>query len=245
MTLIEKANQLFSDNNTHPTVSGILEDGTRIKLRLFKTSNGDVCHYRKGSRRSGYYLSCYPHLTDIIPITTKKSPEQKWIDGWKKVQSKLRKSGLWSEISKEIDIALSLGYKKMNEAYDIYWKINDEKEKIKLFQDNFPSLIEKNDKNEPYIVTTILWHYARHPKVKKMRFSKYKAYNEATLQAIQNAMDKKEPFHADGRTNYDISFEYAPQKSNRAWYSEEFKGCGNGHYWHAISSTHALFSEDD
>ena len=244
MTPTEKAQQLVTDTFSHPTVTGVLQDGTRVKIRLFKTSTGDVCYYKKGSRRRGYYLSDYFHLVDIIPIEAKKSKEQKWIDGWKKVRAKLQQSGLWANIIQEIDTALELGYKKMSEAYEQYCKLSDQQQ-LKYFQDNCPSLVGINDKNEPYIKCSILWAYAKLPIVKKMRFEKNPTRNEATLQAIQKAMSEKRTFHADGRTNYDISFEYAPEKNNKAWYSEEFKGCGNGHYYLALNSTHALFYEDD
>ena len=29
------------------------------------------------------------------------------------------------------------------------------------------------------------------------------------------------------------------------WYSKEFKGCGNGHYYLALDATHTIFVEDD
>ena len=31
----------------------------------------------------------------------------------------------------------------------------------------------------------------------------------------------------------------------RGFYSEEFKGCGNGHYYLLFDATHAIFYEDD
>ena len=47
-----------------------------------------------------------------------------------------------------------------------------------------------------------------------------------------------------GRSSYDVSFSYDP-KLQHAWYSEEYKNCGNGHYYLALDETHALFYEDD
>ena len=40
------------------------------------------------------------------------------------------------------------------------------------------------------------------------------------------------------------TFEYEPDK-NKAWYSEEYRGCGNGHYYIALNSSMALFCEND
>jgi hypothetical protein len=46
------------------------------------------------------------------------------------------------------------------------------------------------------------------------------------------------------RTSYDVHYTYNA-KEKKAFYSEEFKDCGNGHYYLAIDNTHALFYEDD
>lgn len=46
------------------------------------------------------------------------------------------------------------------------------------------------------------------------------------------------------RTNYDVSFTYRPEKQ-KAWYSEEYKNCGNEHYYIALDANAALFVEDD
>ena len=40
------------------------------------------------------------------------------------------------------------------------------------------------------------------------------------------------------------TFEYKADK-NKAWYSEEYRGCGNGHYYIAIDENTALFIEND
>jgi hypothetical protein len=45
--------------------------------------------------------------------------------------------------------------------------------------------------------------------------------------------------------NYSVEGKVCGDGQYRAWLSEEFKGCGNGHYWLLISPTHAIFAEDD
>jgi hypothetical protein len=44
--------------------------------------------------------------------------------------------------------------------------------------------------------------------------------------------------------NYDVSFEYNA-KAQKAWYSEEYRNCGNGHYYIALDHNTALYIEDD
>jgi hypothetical protein len=61
---------------------------------------------------------------------------------------------------------------------------------------------------------------------------------------IARDMEEKKECSYRGDNGYDASFSYNP-KLNKAWYSEEFRGCGNGHYYVALNSTHCLFVEDD
>lgn len=242
----DKLNKLF-ETTTHPTIYAITTDGAKIKYRLFKSCD-NICYFKKGSHRKGYHFETFG-LKDITPFVQnpRKSKDQQWRDAWNKVRSKLVASGLWESVVKEIDVALDLGYTTMKRAYDEYWAISctSDDSLVSYFVATYPTLTEKNDKGEPFINTTILYHYAKLPKVEKMRFHKDNARNEAVLQAIQKAMNEKTTFHYDGRTNYDISLEYAPEKGNRMWFSKEFKGCMNGHYYLGLDATHALWTEDD
>lgn len=77
---------------------------------------------------------------------------------------------------------------------------------------------------------------------KSMYFGKF--WNAQKKQMIKDCMDKKESVRFSTRVNYDVSFEYDADK-NRAWYSEEYRNCGNGHYYLAIDENTALFYEND
>jgi hypothetical protein len=244
MNICEKASNLFKPHNHYVQATGVEKEGKKIKLRLFRKGN-DIYYFRKNSRKYGYNIGDYYNLVDIIPIAHHKTSTQKWEDGWKKVKAKLEASQLWKEVQNEISIALEIGHEKMKLAYEKYWEISDENDKIKFLKTIDARLIGTNKEGKEYTKSSLIWSYAKLPRVKKMRFHKHSDQNQATLMAIQKAMNEKRTFHAEGRTGYDISFEYAPEKGNKAWYSEEFKGCGNGHYYLAINATHALFTEDD
>jgi len=244
MNICEKATDLFNKTyGNYLTATGIESNGKKIKLRLFK--KGDmICYFRKNSCKYGYHLEdC--HLADILPITHYKTEAQKWESGWKKVKGKLEVSGLWKEVIEEINVALAIGYDKMQTASKKYWEIKNEKEKTEFFKTIDARLIGKNEKGEEYIKSSLVWNYAKLPKVEKMRFYKNKERNEVMLSMIKKYMDEKKTLHLNGRTDYDISFEYAPEKGNKAWYSKEFKGCGNGHYYLVLDATHTIFVEDD
>ncbi len=222
------------------------EDGTdEVKLeraRLFISNLDRLCYYGKGKHRYGY-----PVDENDIVVTEKKSiktPEQKWRQSWLKVVDKLEKSGLYEDLLPNVKLALEIGYDKIKKAYEIYWKTDKNlsyEENKKLRNVEIKNLDEKLIlKGSPN--TEILWHIGEIAKVKKMNFGRYTT--EEKLNEIKEALRNKKAISVSGRTNYDVSFSYNP-KINKAWYSEEYKNCGNGHYYLALDSTHALFYEND
>ena len=87
------------------------------------------------------------------------------------------------------------------------------------------------------------------PKVKTFYFSRHKSENEEKKTIIKKAIQEEKPITIRSRASYDVRFQYKPADETcdepRGWYSEEYKGCGNGHYYIALNGTHALFMEDD
>jgi hypothetical protein len=217
-------------------------DGTTSTLRLFKSITGLICYKAPRRRKYGYTLNPYD-IKMIIPKNShaRKTDEQKWIDGWNKVLAKLQASGLWENVVNEINIALKMGYDRIRKANDFYWTLPYGE--YTQFFELYPELVCINDENVKYVNTTVLWNYSKMPIVKKMRFQT-RNYDKLILESIATEMKEKISSSHHGRTNYDVSFEYNAEK-NRAFYSEEFKGCVNGHYYIALNATHALFVEDD
>lgn len=212
--------------------------------RLFVSATDRVCKYGKYRKRYGYPIML-GNVVSIEPITSTKTEEQVWFDGWSRVLSRLEKSGLWTEIQVDIKIALAVGLEKIKKANDEYWKnCTDELDtytRISLVDDR---LITLSDNGNPRANTSIIWYMSRPPKVKKMRFVRWTERNEQLLSEIAECLKAKTKCYQSGRYNYDVSFEYNPD-TNKAFYSEEYKNCGNGHYYLALDSTHALFYEDD
>lgn len=84
-------------------------------------------------------------------------------------------------------------------------------------------------------------------KIKTMIFHKSRwdnAKTEHIRRNIAEALKNKTSYQCRGSNGYDVSFEYDAEK-NKAWYSEEYVGCGNGHYYLALDSTHAIYYEKD
>lgn len=202
------------------------------KVRLFYHKGTDnLCQYKKNSKSWGFYLSDnqIKNLKYRI-IQKRKSPEQVWYDSWKKVLDSLKKWDINRELALDIEELLKLSLQKVIELSGLYWD-NREEYKKELAKYNVSRDIG------------CLWLSERPAKVKKMRFKK-RGFQDEYYQKIEHAITYNQECNIIGDNGYDVNFSFYP-KNRSAYYSEEFKGCANGHYYMAISPTHALFVEND
>ncbi len=220
------------------------ENGDKAKKRLGISSYGGVMVFRKYAKRYGYDIRNV--LRGVVNIRIQKprySKAEKWQRSWKKVIAKLQKSGLWKLALEDYKLGLEIGYEKIQEAYKAYWEeYENAAERVLAVDSRLVGYTDTEENEKPYVKTQILWYMYRSAKIKKMYFGKYN--NQRYLEQIKEAMESKTSCHVCARASYDVSFEYKPE-SNRAWYSEEYRNCGNGHYYLALDATHALFYEDD
>jgi hypothetical protein len=246
----------MNPNTTYQEIKKLYESGVkkinvtykskhRETIRLFKSSYGELCRFKKGSSTKGYSLASFlPEIESFSEVTKYKSDEQKWIDQLNKIKSKLIQSGLWSYMIKDIDKALKIGYTKMNNTYSEYWQIPFDDARHNFLIQNYPEFISVNEKGDKYFDNSFLWTWTKMPKVEKMRFHKDKDHNAHVLNIISEHMKEEKEYTTYGNYQYDISFSYDPL-NKKAFYSKEFRGCGNGHYYIALDSTHAMFIEKD
>ena len=222
------------------------ENGIKDIVRIGMGRNG-VMVMAKNSKTKGYTLNEYTcdNVIDIEPIR-EKPIETIWLNSIDKAINLLNKSNLWVDLKNNIILAKEIGFDTLNKAYSIYNEYNSDltydeskKQRIERIKALEPRLMLKDD----IINTNILWYLANPLKIKKMNFGSQKDkefYYHQIATAIQNKTKYSTPMF---KLNYDISFEY--DGTNKAWYSEEFRGCGNGHYYLALSEEYALFYEDD
>lgn len=216
----------------------IYKDGSKEKTRFTRGSAGTLMTLRKRAKHYGYFFS-FDRLERIQTIIIDDiGVDDKWLDSWRKVAIRLEKSGLWADILNDVKIGLNVGLttiKKARDVYDVYSNDYEQRRNDAIEVDS--RLAKAKD------LSFILWHMSNPAKVKKMYFGKYE--NESRLQAIKDAFESPyAKFSCWGKSGYDVHFEYNPEEK-KAWYSEEYKGCGNGHYYIALNATHALFMEDD
>ena len=226
------------------------KDGTKQKTRFMKVGDKQLFIFAKRSRKWGWYTYSYDNRIicngrEIVNIEVKqkreKTEKEKWERSINKAIKYLEESGLWADVLEELEIMREVGYEKCKKAIRIYWDYynKDNIEKIKAIDKR---LIKKYDNGNEGILSMLFITGGRPLKIKKMYFGKER--NELILNRIKKAMEEKRPIQEWGTSSYDVSFEYNP-KYNKAWYSEEYRGKGNGHYYIALNNAYALFMEDD
>ena len=105
----------------------------------------------------------------------------------------------------------------------------------------YPFMFYDDDNGDLQIDTRYIWEFSE-CNLKSMYFGKYQ--NSHVKEEFKRAIEQKRDYHYCTRTSYDVSLEYNAAK-NMAWYSEEYRNCGNGHYYIALDHSTALFVEDD
>lgn len=239
----------------------VYEHGVEEKARIGRYGTQDNClfKYGKGRKRYGHIInaSTIENVWKQVKLYI-KTPEDKiarWRHTWERALKLLEESGLWTDMADNIRTALAVGYEKINKAYDLYWKDYPElsyeernEKRTETIKAVDSRLVHKTSEGKDVPDTNIIWYMHIPAKIKTMNFGKF--HNKKVREALAEAIANKKEFshYVDGRIthgqNYDAHVSYSPE-ANRAWYAEEYRGCGNGHYYVALNGTHALFVEDD
>ena len=187
-------------------------NGEKKKMRLFVGTTGQIGYFPPRQRRRGYILDLGT-VTEIDPVQQRegKPIEEKFRIHARKLADMLTASGLWQNIVSELK----------NADYD-----------YKKYADREPELA--------YQIAT--WN------VKKMDFrrkygSQLYGDNAADYAEIKRHMDAGVNYHIPRREGrYDTSFRFeVGMDARRAWYNEEYRNCGNGHYYLAIDHERAIY----
>jgi hypothetical protein len=239
---------------SHLKVKLVDKDGQKFNRTLAWSAGGEnimVLGYRR--KHYGSYIN-WDYFKSVIIPEKRAKVQDKWVRSWTNVLTRLEQSGLWEEVAEDVRTALAVGHDKLEQAYTQYW-VNypdvDYQEHDRLNAEAIKKIDERlvgyREDGTPYADTNIIWYMHVVARVKKMHFGK-KWLNSKELEDIANALKNKQPIRVgtDGRITggYDVSYNYQPE-DNKAWYSEEYRRCGNGHYYLGLDATHALFYEDD
>jgi hypothetical protein len=176
----------------------------------------------------------------------KTKQNKSWEKSWQKVIKYLNKSGLWQELKQEIETGLEIGIEKIQKANAIEKQI--ESDDGETYQKMIQRQMDAIKSIDPRLYnTTIRWNMLNNAKIKSMYFGKYE--NTEKLKQIKEIFEKKlynkKVYVKGGNTGQSFDTSFTLQSGNIGYYSEEYRGCGNGHYFLALDEKHALYWEDD
>ena len=164
--------------------------------------------------------------------------EEQWHKRLRKVIQKLEKTQNWLDLLPLFKNLLLMSY--------------DDHEYIKKHYSNRPDLYQKFHTKYPFMFTTnkdgqicIIPEYSYDISDAILKTMYFGYANKRIKQEIKNAIQNNTTYHS-GRiqVNYDVSYEYNAQ-THKAWYNEEYRNCGNGHYYLALDENTAIFYEND
>ncbi len=228
-------------NDVYNTISRKIEkyvyvsEGEKHEIRLFISSNNDICFAPKRRRNGGYMLSVYQmekwdsltkvnkgNKTDLVKRMRKRAESG---------VAMLNESGLWDDIKKELLEFLDLSNDDIKRDFvdgDIYELYRTKKYDWLSCYQVFSSLKAKK-----------CW--------KNPSFDKYAyLYKEYVINSVKCAIADKKSIRFNWRNVYDNTLEIIGTNGiYRGYYSEEYRNCGNGHYYLLFDATHAIYYEDD
>ena len=216
-------------------------DGKKKTVRLWRTQNGDVAILNPHSRTRGHQLSKwhdkYDEWVSLVPCVSagKFASFETFLKRAKKAQEMLTESGLWPNIKEMIDKFLEMGE---DEQRDVFLSICEDS--YEFYKQTFNGC--KYNWCSGYY--QVFESFAKRNCWKSIAWRKY---DRGTMKTeVEDCIKNKKFFYKSWENGYDNSVEVSHKDGvSRAFYSEEYRGCGNGHYYLMFDATHAIFYEDD
>ena len=214
----------------------LISGGSKI-VRLWLHEDGRIAIMGKGKKKWGHELSSWDGFEDWATLRlVEHKPSDKVRLVKKRAQDALKyltQSGFWPDIKKEIEYFL--------ENVDIEEFCKDmEKNSYK----NFYCQREEGQKYAWCSTHQVFESFCSKTCWKSIAYDKWnrKRYNADVEKAIAN----KENYSRRWTNGYDNTLEITFNDDYpRGWYSCEYRGTGNGHYYLLFDATHAIFYEDD
>lgn len=226
-------------------------NGTTEIKRLF-TNSGMVCEYGKGRRTYGHY-AYIDNWQSLEPV--KAAPKYSYTmfhRNTTKAAALLAASGLWPDMQKRMEVMSKMTEAEYNALLDIYEKCWDytsmSEEQRNTMRQAFDSFFTSRG------VSGDFYHFkqlSEKSQIISIPFGKDGNYERRMVanhleQAQQSAADYDDGFGVRWYGSYDYSVSVSKKDGVlRGWYSAEYKGCGNGHYYLLLDATHAIYGEDD
>lgn len=219
--------------------------GHHSKSRAQKETNTVfVFGHRKRMYGHRYSESDFLSKFDMKSPSAKPSAEDEWLKRISKAISCIEKSGLWPEMLPKLKNLKTMELKDKRDIYRIYFDmaLNPAvKTQLLPYAQKYPFAFTTDD--EGNVVPDVFYIYELSDvRLKTMYFGKGR--NQSVKSLFKNSMTEKRDYSVKVRAIYDVTLDYKAS-DNRAWYSEEYRDCGNGHYYIALNENTAWFCEDD
>ena len=234
----EEIKTIVTNNYAKPYRVNLIGGGSKI-VRLWQTDDGRIAIMGKGRKKWGHELSSWSdHYEDWATL---RLVEHKQSDKVRLVKRRaqdavkyLTQSGFWPDIKEGIEYFL-----QHEELIEEFCKDMAEDSYEKFYKECRPE--GKYEWCPCHQIFESFYHKNCWKSVAYSRWNR-KHYNDE----VEKAIAEKRNYTHRWTNGYDNSLEIVfDEKMPRAWYSEEYRGCGNGHYYLLFDATHAIFYEDD
>ena len=233
LSIYQQLTQLITQKGSAAVVPVQLtySDGEKKNLRLFYSTAGDLCYLGPKSRRHGYVLSSNG-IVSFREIGASTSAKEAWEKPYRNFMNFRKKfteqahPNLWPHVQQ--------GYRNADpetvRAGLIEAATSDDSLRFYHVMRNLPEVLSENDYKSTQIGNTM-------PPNRR----------EQWLLEIKTAIEQKQEGRWKWREKYDytVSLQFNGDGHFVGYFSQEFKDCGNGHYWLLINPTTAVFAESD
>jgi hypothetical protein len=217
-----------------------LSDGKRKVVRLWMDDIYGVCVMGKRKKRYGRKLTRgYDGYDEWVSL---RLVEHNEIDYFKRFVKRaadalnlLSESGLWKDIKESLEHFFELPEAEQREL------VND------IMTDSYERFYKQTWEGGKYAWVhchQIFYAFTHKTCWKSIAWNKWerKRMSEEVAECIKNGTD----FHRRWENGYDNTLTITFNDDYpRGWYSCEYRGCANGHYYLMFDATHAIFYEDD
>ena len=234
----EEIKTIVTNNHAKPYRVQLIGGGSKV-VRLWQTNDGRIAIMDKGKKKWGHELSCFDHFDEWAMLRLVEHDE---IDYYKRFVKRatdalkmLNETGLWKDIKKSIEHFFNLSETEQRELVNDIITDSYEKFYKQTWGDGKYNWVRCHQVFCSFIHKTC-WKSIAWRKWERERMS------AEVAECIKNGKN----FNRRWENGYDNSVEIANRDGEKlAWYSEEYRGCGNGHYYLMFDATHAIFYEDD
>lgn len=255
MSGTDKSEQQERGKHNMLTILTNMPEGTRftairnpdnVKVRCLREADAVfVFAPRKSRYGRRYSLQSFASAYTVVI----KDKNKEWQKRLKRARKSLETSGLWPEWLARIRNMQTMTWEDrlamknvFDKRYDCPRPSDAEMHGAWVpFAAKYPFAFTHDSRGYLQIDTNYIWEMSE-CRLKSMYFGK--ASNSFVKRNLRSAISGGLPYRYHVQAGYDVTVEYIPDKQ-AAFYSEEYRGTGNGHYYLALDHNTAMFCEDD